>query len=88
MNIMDPPTVSSVEALTTSNLSSDMLCGFDMSTFPPRNFANATMSWLYMPIIFYSLGLTCSKWSFPEAHLPPRWKNWVEAYQEAFHTVR
>lgn len=61
-----------------------MWCGFDMSNFPPSNFAGATMSWLYMPIIFEALGKTCEKWTFPLIQLPINWNQWVTAYHKAF----
>ncbi len=65
-----------------------MWCGFDMSNFPPSNFAGATISWLYMPIIFEALGITCKKWTFPLIQLPINWNQWVTAYQEAFQQER
>lgn len=65
-----------------------MWCGFDVSNFPPLNAAGETMSWLYMPIIFMALGITCNKWTFPLSQLPNNWNNWVTAYQEAFQPDR
>ena len=85
-------TISRPENTSSANLSNtrppSMWCGFDMSNFPPLNFAGATMSWLYMPIIFMALGITCDKWTFPRSQLPRDWYKWVAAYQQAFQPER
>jgi hypothetical protein len=50
------------------------------------NIIGATLSWLYMPIIFAALGMTCQAWTFPESDLPQQWDNWVSIYSTAFES--
>jgi hypothetical protein len=50
------------------------------------------MPWLYMPVIFAALGMTCPAWTFPENDLPQQWDDWpiietrVSTYSTAFES--
>ena len=58
--------------------------GFDMSSFPPNDIVDKTLSWLFMPIIFFALEKSCPSWSFSRNSLPSQWDNWISTYSNAF----
>ena len=50
------------------------------------NIVGASLSWLYMPVIFAALGIICPSWTFPESNLPQQWHNWVSTFSTAFQS--
>ena len=83
----DQAAAIATSARSTSRLqtTSSSWCGHDMSRWPPSGIARATLSWLYMPLIFDALGIAWpASWSFPRAALPAGWAEWTDAYRASF----
>jgi hypothetical protein len=65
----------------------NMWYGHDMSTWPPSNIVDAatgeaaTLSWFYMPLILYALGVDCPRFTF---HRPPIFLHFVNRFTAEF----